>query len=106
MKCIICGSGSGIELFCSHSCSSGLYNKRKEPKSKYLLSNLKQLRNNIQKLFDKKLYASANRFCALEEIIQYEYLEPLIGFNKLAEILRKDFDETQKVKEETRLCCL
>ena len=94
MKCIICGKGSGTKLFCSHSCSSGLYNKRKKPKIKYLLSNIKQLRNNIQKLFDKELYASANSFCAMEEIIHYDYLEPMIGFDKLAEILKKDFDDT------------
>lgn len=74
-------------------------------KVRHLIYNLLQVRKQITKIYASESYSTANDLCTMEDTF-YDILESIIGLNKLADILRKNFDDTQETKEKTGLCCI
>ena len=105
MKCIICGKGSGRDIFCSSPCKWKSYKYGDVIKIRHLIYNLLQVRKQITKIYASESYSTANDLCTLEDTF-YDMLESIIGLNKLADILKKDFDDTQETKEKADLCCI
>ena len=102
MKCIICGKGSGASLYCSPFCSNIYYKGRKKRSVKYLLANLVQVRKQITKLYEQDLHCLTDYLSDREDDL-YTFLEEDIGHEKLADILRKDFDDTQEFAKDIDL---
>jgi hypothetical protein len=99
MKCIICGKGSGTQLYCSSYCSNSYYKRNRIRNPRYILENLLQIRLQITKMYDRELHKSTDTLSDRESDL-YDMLSTDIGLDKLANVLRKEFDDTQKTTKE------